>query len=277
MSTPCPRALTIAGSDSGGGAGIQADLKTFSMLGVYGMSAITAITAQNTQGVYGIHDIPPDMITRQIDLVIGDIGVDAVKIGMLSNTATIEAVAHCLTRAAVERLVVDPVMLAKSGDALLQDSAVDALKRLLLPLALVVTPNVPEAEVLSGRTIAGPEDVLPAAEAIKALGPKYVLLKGGHLHGPEATDYLYDGRDLTPYRSIRLNSTNTHGTGCTFASAIAAHLARGEEVPAAVRYAKCYLMGAIRKALPLGQGHGPVNHLWMISDKSIQDVIRERD
>jgi hydroxymethylpyrimidine/phosphomethylpyrimidine kinase len=275
MSATPPRALTIAGSDSGGGAGIQADLKTFSMLGVYGMSAITAITAQNTQGVYGIHDIPPEMIAQQIDLVIDDIGVDAVKIGMLSNTDTIQAVAQSLRRASVERLVLDPVMVAKSGDALLRAEAVESLKALLLPLALIVTPNVPEAEVLSGRPLESEADLLQVAEAIHAFGPRYVLIKGGHLEGPEAIDYLYDGQDLTPYASLRLPTSNTHGTGCTYASAIAAYLARGEEVRKAVRFAKCYLMGAIRKALPLGQGHGPVNHLWMLSEKQILDIAEQ--
>jgi hydroxymethylpyrimidine/phosphomethylpyrimidine kinase len=277
MSARFARALTIAGSDSGGGAGIQADLKTFSMLGVYGMSAVTAITAQNTQGVYGIHDIPPEMIAKQIDLVLDDIGADAVKIGMLSNSGTIEAVADSLRRGGVERLVVDPVMVAKSGDALLQSEAVAALKSLLLPLALIVTPNVPEAEVLSGLRLKDEGDLLPVAQAIHALGSRYVLIKGGHLEGPEAIDYLYDGHELRPYASLRLPTTNTHGTGCTYASAIAAHLARGEAVERAVKYAKCYLMGAIRKALPLGHGHGPVNHLWMLNEKQILDMTTEQD
>ena len=257
-----PRALTIAGSDSGGGAGIEADLKTFTVLGCYGMAAITAITSQNTLGVFGIHDIPPAEVARQIHVVLDDIGADAVKTGMLSTSAIIEAVAGELRHFHVSNLVVDPVMVAKSGDHLLQESARHALVALLLPLALLVTPNVPEAEVLSGLRIRSEADLRPAAERILALGPRYVLMKGGHLDGPEAADYLFDGERALRFASERFDTPHTHGTGCTYSSAIAAGIARGKTVPDAVSRAKEYLTGAIRSHRPIGHGRGPVNHLW---------------
>ncbi len=265
MNATLPRVLTIAGSDSGGGAGIEADLKTISALGCYGMAAVTAVTAQNTVGVFGIHEIPPETVARQIDVVLEDIGADAAKLGMLSSVGIIEAVAGSLRRQAVEKLVIDPVMVAKSGDALLRENAREALKRELLPLAWMVTPNIPEAEVLSGLTITTEEEVWRAGEVIHGLGPKYVLMKGGHLAGTEATDWLFDGANWSVYSAERIDTKNTHGTGCTFSAAIAACLARGKGAREAVEEAKTYLSGAIRHALSLGHGHGPLNHLWRMS------------
>ncbi|HNR31082.1 MAG TPA: bifunctional hydroxymethylpyrimidine kinase/phosphomethylpyrimidine kinase [Candidatus Hydrogenedentes bacterium] len=261
-SQPLPRVMTIAGSDSGGGAGIEADLKTFTVLGCYGMAAVTAVTSQNTQGVFGIHEVPPEEVGRQIRVVLEDIGADAVKTGMLASAPIIEAVAAELRRFDTKNVVVDPVMVAKSGDALLHETARDALVRRLLPLAIVVTPNVPEAEALSGLRIASEAELRRAAERVHALGPRYVLMKGGHLEGPEAVDYLYDGRTLERFAAPRFDTPHTHGTGCTYASAIAAWLARGESVPEAVRRAKDYVTGAIRHHIPIGRGRGPLNHLW---------------
>jgi hydroxymethylpyrimidine/phosphomethylpyrimidine kinase len=262
MAHTLPRVLTIAGSDSGGGAGIQADLKTFQALGVYGMSAITALTAQNTLGVRGIHDIPPDFVALQIDAVAEDIGVDAAKTGMLASAAIIEAVADSIQRNRIEKLVVDPVMIAKSGDALLQDTAREAMSRLMLPLALVLTPNVPEAEALTGRTIDDDASIEAALKALHALGPRWILLKGGHFASDEATDFLYDGAHIHTFSGPRIATKNTHGTGCTYASAIAAEIALGHEIPDAVHLAKAYLTQAIRENLDLGHGHGPLHHGW---------------
>lgn len=260
-----PRALTIAGSDSGGGAGLQADLKTFAALGVYGMSAITSITAQNTVGVQGVFDLPPDFVGLQIDSVVTDIGVDAVKTGMLSNAGIIEVVAAKVREHMLPHLVVDPVMVAKSGDALLRPEAREALIELLLPLAEVLTPNLHEARALTGRPIEGLQDMHRAAEAIHALGPRYVVVKGGHLEAdPTGTgtvhDLLFDGQHFVVLRAERITTPHTHGTGCTFASAIAAGLAKGLSVERAMREAKAYITEAIRHALPLGHGHGPTNH-----------------
>jgi hydroxymethylpyrimidine/phosphomethylpyrimidine kinase len=257
-----PRVLTIAGSDSGGGAGIQADLKTFMAQGCYGMSAITALTAQNTRGVFGVHPVPAEFVAQQIDRVLEDIGADAVKTGMLFSSGIIAAVADALTRHGVKTLVVDPVMVATSGDVLLQADARATMIAQLLPMALVVTPNVPEAEVLSGVKIVDDASLLEAAQRIHAMGPRYVLMKGGHLPGAEAVDVLYDGTLWRPYRAPRIDTVNTHGTGCTYAAAIAAHLARGLGVEDAVTAAKTYLTGALAHSTPLGGGHGPVNHLW---------------
>ena len=267
MSTPMtriPTAMTIAGSDSGGGAGIQADLKTFAALGVYGTSAITAITAQNTLGVTAIHEVPVEIIAAQIDAILTDIGADAVKTGMLSSSAIIETVARELERHGVTRLVVDPVMVAKDGKRLLQEDAVDALRTRLLPLAAVVTPNVPEAEVLAGITIRTPEDAREAARKIVALGAKSVVVKGGHLSGTHATDLFYDGKEFREYTAQRLDTKNTHGTGCTFASAIAAGLAKGLPLPEAIAQAKTYVTDAIRASLAIGSGHGPLNHFYRL-------------
>ena len=254
-------AMTIAGSDSGGGAGIQADLKTFSALGVYGTSAITAITAQNTQGVTRVLELPPDLVAAQIDAIVSDIGADAVKTGMLANSAIIEVVADRVRQHGLTNLVVDPVMVAKSGDHLLREEAVAALRELLLPLALVVTPNIPEAEVLVGRKLEGPDDLRRAAEEIGALGARHVVLKGGHRDGP-AVDLYYDGRSFHEFAVPRVDTSSTHGTGCTFASAIAAGLAKGSTVREAVAMAKAYITKALQSAYPVGHGHGPVHHFF---------------
>ncbi|MHB0868148.1 MAG: bifunctional hydroxymethylpyrimidine kinase/phosphomethylpyrimidine kinase [Chloroflexota bacterium] len=256
-------ALTVAGSDSGGGAGIQADLKTFAAIGVHGTSAITALTAQNTQGVSGIFDLPPSFVEAQFDAIATDIGIDAMKTGMLFNAAIIDAVVGRIRQYGVSRVVVDPVMVATSGDLLLREDAVDAVKTQLLPLALVVTPNRREAEVLAGMEIRDDEGVREASRRILAMGPRYVLVKGGHASG-DAVDWLYDGKELLPYSSPRIDSANTHGTGCTLSAAIAANLALGRGVPQAVAGAKEYITAAIRHAYPLGKGHGPVNHLFAL-------------
>jgi hydroxymethylpyrimidine/phosphomethylpyrimidine kinase len=260
-----PRALTIAGSDSGGGAGIQADLKTFSALGVYGSSAVTAVTAQDTKRVYGFVEMEPSFVAAQIDAVLGDIGADAVKTGMLSSAPIIEVVAESLQRWEVTALVIDPVMVAKGGDKLLRDDAVDALKEQLLPLALVITPNIPEAEVLVGRKIEAPSDIEEAAREIHSWGARNVVIKGGHLEDRlSAVDFLFDGTGMREFRSGRVDTTSTHGTGCTFASAIAAGLAKGETVPNAILLAKAYVTKALQNAYPLGSGHGPVHHFYRI-------------
>ena len=256
-----PRAMTIAGSDSGGGAGIQADLKTFAALGVYGTSVLTAITAQNTVAVTGVHEVPVDMVAAQIEAVISDIGVDSVKTGMLSSSDIVETVARQLIHYRVERLVVDPVMVAKSGDKLLRQDAVDSLRRSLLPLATVVTPNISEAEALADMRIESGEDTRRAAEKIVSMGTKAVVVKGGHLPGP-ALDVFYDGREFREFNSPRIETRNTHGTGCTFASAIAAGLAKGMELVDAVAAAKEYVTEAIRRSFQMGQGHGPLNHFF---------------
>ncbi len=257
-----PSVLTIAGSDSGGGAGIQADLKTFAALGVYGTSAITAVTAQNTLGVAAVHGLPPEIVAAQIDAVVSDIRPDAVKTGMLAGASIIEVVAQKVKEHALPNLVVDPVMVAKSGDPLLQGDAVVALRDLLLPLADVVTPNLPEASVLTDRDVGSEADRRLAAREIVALGSRAVVIKGGHLEGDTAVDLLYDGRRFREYTVPRIETSGTHGTGCTFASAIAAFLARGEPLPEAVGRAKEYLTEALRHSYPIGQGHGPVHHFY---------------
>jgi hydroxymethylpyrimidine/phosphomethylpyrimidine kinase len=253
------KALTIAGSDSGGGAGIQADLKTFAAHGVYGSSAVTAITAQNTRGVYAVADVPEEIVAAQIDAVLEDIGADAAKTGMLSSAAIVAVVADRLEAWGVTGLVVDPVMVAKSGDRLLQEDAVDAIRRLLLPLALVATPNLAEAEVLAGRTIASDTDARAAAAEIASLGPRFVVVKGGHRDGPPI-DLVFDGQDYVELTGERIQTRNTHGTGCTFAAAIAANLARGLDPIPAIAAAKRYLTDALRTSYPVGDGHSPVNH-----------------
>lgn len=257
------KALTIAGSDSGGGAGIQADLKTFSALGVYGMSVLTAITAQNTVGVQGAFELPPEFVALQIDSVLTDIGADAVKTGMLANAGIINAIIDRLRKYQVETLVVDPVMVAKSGDLLLREDARSALVQQLFPLALVVTPNLHEAQVLAGLEIHNVAGMKEAARAIHAMGPRYVVVKGGHLaHSSESIDLLYDGEEFQEFSATRLDTENTHGTGCTLASAIAAGLAKGLNVPSAMSEAKAYLTRALRAGarLKIGHGHGPVDH-----------------
>lgn len=261
MKMTIPTAMTIAGSDSGGGAGIQADLKTFQELGVFGTSAITAITAQNTMGVQGVYPLPPEAIGRQIDSVLSDIGADAVKTGMLFSADIIALVAERLKRYGSVPVVVDPVMIAKGGAPLLQPEAVETLRRELLPLATVLTPNVPEACALLGiESINGLEAMREAAKRLHALGPRNVFLKGGHLEGEEAIDVLYDGSQVTLYRSPRIRTKHTHGTGCTTASAIAAGLAKRLPLQEAVAEAKRFVTAAIGSALTIGHGIGPTNH-----------------
>jgi hydroxymethylpyrimidine/phosphomethylpyrimidine kinase len=260
--------MTVAGSDSGGGAGIQADLKTFQALGVYGASTLTAITAQNTVGVNAVHEIPTDVIAAQIDAVVSDIGVDAAKTGMLSSAEIIATVAERVRHWRLDRLVVDPVMVAKSGDRLLREDAVQALIEDLLPLAMVLTPNLPEAEVLVGRPLHSDDEIRQAARDIVDLGARAVVMKGGHREG-DALDLLFDGNVFTEFRSERVNTPNTHGTGCTFSAAIAAGLASGLSVVDAVGEAKHYVSEAIRRSRPLGAGHGPVAHDWLLSRESL--------
>lgn len=264
---PAPRALTIAGSDSGGGAGIQADLKTFAAFGVYGASAITAVTAQNTLGVVDWVAMPVDLVTAQIDAVLSDIGADAVKTGMLANAGVIEAVAARLRAHKVEQLVVDPVMVAKGGHRLLEPDAIGALVRELLPLATIATPNLPEAEVLTNRRIATWDDARGAAQQIVEMGARSVVVKGGHFdagtaEGRGATDLYYDGHSFHEFTSVRVDTTSTHGTGCTFASAVAAGLAKGMGARDAIALAKSYVTLAIQHAYPIGSGHGPVHHFY---------------
>lgn len=254
-----PKALTIAGSDSGGGAGIQADLKTFSAFRVFGMSVITAVTAQNSLGVQGVENLPPAFVAQQLRSVLEDFGTDAAKCGMLSTAPIIDAVATVLTEHRVEKLVVDPVMVAKSGAPLLQPDARAALADRILPLALVVTPNLPEAEVLAGMRVAEPEDMEEAARRIHTMGPRYVLVKGGHLKG-DATDLLWNGREFTRFTAARVDSTNTHGTGCTLSAAITAGLARGQAIGDAIRSAKAYVSRAIREGFAAGRGVGQLRH-----------------
>jgi hydroxymethylpyrimidine/phosphomethylpyrimidine kinase len=256
-----PRALTIAGSDSGGGAGIQADLKTFAALGVYGMSAITALTAQNTVGVDAILEIDPAFVSSQIRAVVTDMGADAVKTGMLAAPEIVIQVAKDLRDLGLKNVVVDPVMVAKSGDPLLRREAVRAVVEELFPLALAITPNLHEAAALTGIEVKDPESMREAARKLKGLGPRFVVVKGGHLQGAPM-DLLFDGRSFREYRNERYDTPHTHGTGCTFASAIAACLAKGMSVEDAVARAKSYISGAIRFGLPLGQGHGPVHHFY---------------
>jgi len=255
---PIPRALSIAGSDSGGGAGIQADLKTFSALGVFGMTAVTAVTAQNTAQVTAIVEIAPDAVAAQIDAVASDIGVDAAKTGMLSSAPIITAVVAAIVRNRIGPVVVDPVMISKAGAPLLRQDAIEALRRELLPLARVVTPNLHEAAALTGRTIRTIGEMEDAARAIAAMGPRAVVVKGGHLEGAPL-DVLYDGGVITRLNAPRVLTANTHGTGCVFSAAITAYLARGVELPEAVRAAKVFITKAIEAALPLGRGHGPAN------------------
>lgn len=258
-----PRALTIAGSDSGGGAGIQADLKTFSAMGVFGASAITAVTAQNTLEVREWLAMPPALVAAQVDAVLEDIGADAVKTGMLANAGIVREVAARIRAHGVAKLVVDPVMVAKGGHRLLEDDAVEAMISDLMPLAAVVTPNLPEAEVLSGMKIASWDDAHEAAAAIVERGARAVVIKGGHFADPDSsTDLLYDGHRYREYTSVRVRTQNTHGTGCTFASAIAAAMAKGGELEPAIALAKSYVTLAIQHSYPVGGGHGPVHHFY---------------
>ncbi len=259
-----PVALTIAGSDSGGGAGIQADLKTFAALGVYGTSALTAITAQNTLGVTEIVELPPALVAAQIEAVMSDIGAAAAKTGMLSSAEIIEVVVKAIAHFNIRNLVVDPVMVAKGGARLLRDDAVDALRRRLLPLAAVVTPNLPEAEVLLGRPIRTLDERRQAARDLVALGARAAVVKGGHTDERLSIDHYFDGTDLVELQSPRIVTPNTHGSGCVFSAAIAADLAKGSDSLAAVHIAKEFITGAIERSLEVGRGHGPVNPLFKI-------------
>jgi hydroxymethylpyrimidine/phosphomethylpyrimidine kinase len=255
-----PVALTIAGSDSGAGAGIQADLKTFAAHDVYGLSVLTAITAQNTLGVRAVQEVEPRIIAAQLDAVAEDFEIGAVKTGMLASAAVIAVVVDGLKRHDLDRLVVDPVMVAKSGDRLLHDDAIEALRRLLIPLAEVVTPNLPEAETLAGRPVRSKADRLAAGRAILAMGAKSVVIKGGHGSEDPVVDLLIRPDGIEEFQAPRLETTNTHGTGCTFSAAIAAGLALGQSVPDAVGAARRYLSEALESAPGLGRGHGPLGH-----------------
>jgi hydroxymethylpyrimidine/phosphomethylpyrimidine kinase len=260
VTTAPPRVLTVAGSDSGGGAGIQADLKTMLAHGVHGMSVLAAVTAQNSVGVQGAWDLPVEAVLAQLESVLGDIGVDAVKTGMLSSPALVEAVAGRLRDVDVP-LVVDPVGVSKHGDALLQPEAVEVVRTVLVPLATVVTPNLPEVEQLTGVRVDDEDGLRRGALAVLELGPRWVLVKGGHLPGP-AVDLLTDGEHEYRLAGPRLDNRHTHGTGCTLASAIASRLALGDDVPAAVAAGKAYVTGALRAGFALGAGIGPVDHGW---------------
>jgi len=260
-----PRVLSIAGSDSGGGAGIQADLKTFSALGVFGMTAITAVTVQNTQGVSDVVALPPRIVAEQIRAVVSDIGVDSAKTGMLASAQIVEAVAEAVAASEVPNLVVDPVSVSKHGHRLLDEDAVGALRDRILPLASLVTPNLPEASVLAGFEVTTRDLMQDAAEAIRAMGPTAVLVKGGHLDASSrADDLFFDGERMEWVSAEWVDTRNTHGTGCTLSSAIAAHLARGEELLEAVWLGKAFVTEAIRAALAIGNGIGPVDQLWAI-------------
>ncbi len=261
-----PRALTIAGSDSGGGAGIQADLKTFTALGVYGASVITSVTAQNTEAFLGAHDLPSKFVELQIDAVINDIGIQAVKTGMLSSRAIVLSIVKKIKEHGISKLVVDPVMKSKSGDILLEEEATKVLIDELLELTYLLTPNVPEAEIISGVKIKSIDDMKKAAVKIKSLGPDFVLVKGGHVKSvDDATDLLYDGGDFHELKASRIDTNNTHGTGCTYSAAICAYLAKGLEPIEAVRKAKSYLTSAIKSSFNLGRGQGPLNHYWKLN------------
>jgi len=266
------RALTIAGSDSGGGAGIQQDLKTFQALGVWGMSAITAVTVQSTIGVSDFVELSPEIVAAQIEAVASDIGVDAAKTGMLANAAIVEAVARAVRDAEIDRLVVDPVFVSKHGDPLLRPDAVDALRREILPLALLVTPNAHEAAVLAGVEVRSRSRQIEAAVAILALGSRAVLVKGGHVDGAQAVDVLATADGVVEIAGPRIDSPNTHGTGCMLSAAITAGLAKGVDLETAVRDAKRFVTGAIEHALTLGKGIGPVNPSWRVfANGSVSD------
>ncbi len=263
-------ALTIAGSDSSGGAGIQADIKTMTANGVYAMSAVTALTAQNTTGVYGILESTPEFLASQLDCIFTDIFPDAVKTGMVSSTGLIEVIADKLKQYKAKNIVVDPVMVATSGSRLISQEAVDALKELLLPLATVLTPNIPEAEVLSGLTISGPADMEKAAQAIGEAYGCAVLCKGGHDLN-DANDLLWRNGTCKWFHGRRIDNPNTHGTGCTLSSAIASNLAKGCDLDTAVERAKAYLSGALAAMLDLGAGQGPMDHLFDLKGEYVRD------
>ncbi|WP_233004865.1 bifunctional hydroxymethylpyrimidine kinase/phosphomethylpyrimidine kinase [Exiguobacterium aurantiacum] len=269
-----PQVLTIAGSDSGGGAGIQADLKTFQELGVFGTSVLTAVTAQNTRGVHGVEAVSPELITQQLDAIGSDFSIAACKTGMLFDASRIEAVATGVKRHVFNRLIVDPVMIAKGGAPLLQDTAVDALKTSLLPLATVVTPNVPEAEVLTGLTIRSFNDRLEAARRMLAYGVRAVILKGGHLEGESAEDLIMTESEVFLLSAPRIQTSDTHGTGCTFSAALTAEIAKGRSIMEAAVTAKRFIQSAITHGLEIGAGHGPTNH-WAYVAYGEEDVTIE--
>ena len=269
------RILTIAGSDSGGGAGIQADLKAITVLGGYGMSVLTALTAQNTMGVRAVHEVPASFVEKQIDAVLSDIGADAIKTGMLANAEIIKVVVRKIKQYRMKKVVVDPVMVAKGGASLLRKEAEETLIRDLIPLALLVTPNLHEASVLTGLKIKSIEEMKRAARSIFEMGPRYVVVKGGHLKG-EAIDLLFDGRNFVEIRAPRIETKNTHGTGCTFASAITTFIARGDSVPEAVRKAKTFITLAIQSGLAIGKGTGPTNPFaYVLREMERYPVIQE--
>lgn len=268
---PIFKALTIAGSDSGAGAGIQADLKTFAALGVYGMTVITAVTAQNTVEVAAIAEVPEEVVIAQIDTVLEDIGAHAVKIGMLGSIPIIQNTADRLEAWGIKHLVVDPVMVSKSGAPLLQPDAINSLKKDLLPHATIVTPNVPEAEVLANRKISSPEDAQDAARAIGQLGPGIVIIKGGHMDGP-AIDLIFADGKFIPMEGERIDTKNTHGTGCTYSAAMTAFLAMGVEPIESIRLAKRFIENALRQSYAIGEGHSPVNHFAPLPEEIIAAI-----
>ncbi len=270
-----PVVLTIAGSDPSGGAGIQADLKTFTALGVYGMSVITAITSQNTRKVNSVYPLPPEIVRDQLEAVMSDIKPDFIKIGMLSNIEIVEAVANLLKKYKFKNVILDPVMASKSGDCLLEDKAIDNLKSKLIPLTFLITPNIIEAEILTGTKITGFESIIRTAEKLVNMGAKNVLIKGGHLKDDNCKDLLLTGNKYVILSRQRINTKNTHGTGCTYSSAIASFLAKGEKLEVAVQKARDYLHLAIKNYIALGKGNGPVNHLALLQRQEEISLMRE--
>ena len=266
VSDSLPIVLTIAGSDASGGAGIQADLKTCAALGCYGATAITAVTAQNTQGIHALQPLPAPLVGQQVHAVLEDIGANSIKIGMLVNPLIVNTVVDTLQRWNLNNLVVDTVLTSESGTPLLNKEAYKILTQRLFPMATIITPNIPEAEILTGITIKDESSLREAAEALHAFGPQYVLLKGGHLEGPEAIDWLYNGGAWRAYTAPRIDTPNNHGTGCTLATAIAAYLAKGHSIEDAVRLSKDYVTGALQHSLNLGKGSGPLDHGWQQRD-----------
>ncbi len=267
--------LTIAGSDSSGGAGIQADLKTFSAHGVFGMSVITAVTAQSTRGVFAVQDITPEMIEKQLEVLFEDIPIHGVKVGMVSKSETIRTISKVLAKHQEIPIVLDPVMVSKSGYHLLEPEAKEALIEELLPLAMVVTPNLPEAEVITGSRIENLEEMKTAGEKIHGMGPGFVLIKGGHLKGEVSTDLLFNGTEWTAFPNLRIETKNTHGTGCTLSSSLAANLSKGLSMGDAVKESKAYITKAIENSFSIGSGPGPVHHFHQFYD--IEGRVKEND
>jgi hydroxymethylpyrimidine/phosphomethylpyrimidine kinase len=265
-SSPPPTALTIAGSDSGGGAGLQADLKTFLACHVHGLAAITAVTVQNSLGVSGFYELPPHAVAEQIESVATDIGVGAAKTGMLASAPIMAAIAETVQRLAIAPFVVDPVAASQHGDPLLRPDALDALRTVIIPVATLITPNLGEVRLLTGLDVHEPAGMADAARALHELGPRWVLVKGGHLPSGDAVDLLYDGTSFTEFRAARTSTDHTHGSGDTLAASITAGLARGLDVPAAVALGKRFITGAVANSFPLGKGLGPVGHFWRVRD-----------